>query len=124
MTTLGMVMTLNNKELTHVSADTTVAFKVDFIAPDAKILIVDDNAINITVAEGLLRPLQAKCFSAGGGQEAIDKVKEEHFDVILKDHMMPGLDGIETTRIIKKTIPTAAETPIISLTANAMEGAK
>lgn len=124
MTTLGMVMTLNNKELTHVSADTTVAFKVDFIAPDAKILIVDDNAINITVAEGLLRPLQAKCFSAGGGQEAIDKVKEEHFDVILMDHMMPGLDGIETTRIIKKTIPSAADTPIIALTANAMEGAK
>ena len=110
-TTLGMVVILNDKELVQYASDSTASFKIDFTAPEAKILIVDDNAINITIAEGLLQPLHAKCYSAGSGQEAIDMIKNEQFDIVLMDHMMPDMDGIETTRVIRSTILSAADTP-------------
>ena len=123
-TTLSMVMTLNNKDISQRTMQSNEAFQIDFITPDVKILIVDDNAINITIAAGLLQPLQAKCYSAGGGQEAIDKVRKENYDLILMDHMMPEVDGIEATKTIRSTIPSAANTPIIAVTANVMEGAR
>ena len=123
-TTLSMVMTLNDREILHRTEDSSTSFKIDFIAPEAKILIVDDNAINITIAEGLLQPIQAKCYSALSGKDAVEMIRHESFDVILMDHMMPEMDGIETTHVIRETIPEAAETPIIALTANVLEGVK
>lgn len=123
-TTLSMVMTLNGREFTHGSSESNEAFKIDFIAPDAKILIVDDNAINITIAQGLMKPIRAKCIGAGSGKEAIEKIQKEDFDIILMDHMMPEMDGVETTKVIRSTIHKADDTPIIALTANAMEGVK
>lgn len=123
-TTHGMVMVLNGREFKFDSADRHAAFTIDFAAPDAKILIVDDNSINITIAEGLIKPIMAKCYGADSGSKAIEMIKEEDFDIILMDHMMPDMDGIETTRVIRETIPKASTTPIIALTANAMEGVK
>ena len=123
-TTLSMVMILNGHEVRHESVEGDEAYKIDFIAPDAKILVVDDNAINITIAEGLMKPIRVNCIGALSGREAVEKVQSEDFDIIFMDHMMPEMDGVETTRLIRSSIPKAADIPIIALTANALEGAR
>lgn len=94
---------------------------LDFVAPDANILIVDDNSINLTVSEGLLKPLQMKIDTALSGKEAIDKISEKQYDMIFMDHMMPELDGVETTHIIRRLHPEYDMVPIIALTANVVE---
>ncbi|MBR1772048.1 MAG: response regulator [Lachnospiraceae bacterium] len=124
LTTLGLVLALNGKDVGDYVVKEQQTFEADCIAPDAKILIVDDNAINLTIAQGLLEPLQTQCQTAGSGKEAIEKVKTEHYDIILMDHMMPEMDGIETTRIIRSTVENAEHIPIIALTANAMNGVR
>ena len=93
----------------------------EFIAPDAEILIVDDNEPNLMVAEGILAPLQMKIDKASGGKQAIEMVGKKHYDLIFMDHMMPELDGIETTRIIRRFHEEYDNVPIIALTANVME---
>ncbi len=92
-------------------------YQESFHAPDAKVLVVDDVDINLMVVELLLKEIgmQIKCCS--GGRECIEAVKNEHFDVILLDHMMPDIDGIETLNIIRNE-HLADDTPIIALTAN------
>ena len=95
-----------------------------FIAPDAEVLIVDDNAVNLTVAAGLLTPLQMKIDTASSGMEAITKISAKHYDLIFMDHMMPDIDGVETTHIIRRFHPEYADVPIVALTANAVEGTK
>ncbi|MBQ8822709.1 MAG: PocR ligand-binding domain-containing protein [Lachnospiraceae bacterium] len=96
----------------------------EFIAPEAEILIVDDNAINLTVAEGLLKPLQMKIDTALSGKEAVEMLSTKRYDLIFMDHMMPELDGVETTRIIRRFHTEYDEIPIIALTANAVSGTK
>ena len=98
--------------------------EIPFTAPDARVLIVEDNSVNLTVAIGLLEPLNMKISSAMSGKEAIRKIEEEHFDLILMDHMMPEMDGVETTRIIRRMYPDYDEVPIIALTANAVRGVR
>ena len=122
-TTLAMVQVLNDREVEAVSHEEG-AFQIDFVAPEARILIVDDNAINITIAEGLLQPLHAKCEEALSGKAALEKIRENQYDLILMDHMMPEMDGVETTQMIRNTIPAAAKTPILAVTANVLEGVK
>ena len=95
----------------------------DFIAPEAEILIVDDNSINLTIAEGLLKPLQMKVQTASSGKEAHLKARRNKFDIIFMDHMMPEMDGIEATKLIR-FIPEYKERPIIALTANAVGDVK
>ncbi|MCR4617152.1 MAG: response regulator [Lachnospiraceae bacterium] len=123
-TTLNLVLMLNGAHAIHRQLDASKAYNLDFVAPEAKILIVDDNEINITIVEGLLQPSEIKCFHALSGKEAIEKIRTEDFDVVLMDHMMPEMDGIEATRIIRETIPKAFGLPILALTANVMEGVK
>lgn len=94
---------------------------LDFIAPEAKILIVDDNELNLTVAAGLIEPLRAKVDKALSGMQAIEMIENTHYDLILMDHMMPELDGIATTRIIRRFHEDYDTVPIIALTANVME---
>ena len=97
----------------------------DYVIPDARILIVDDNAINITVAEGLLEPLHAHIHKATSGYEVLEKLRSRgRYDLILMDHMMPGMDGVETTRRIREEFPEMADMPIIALTANAFSEVK
>lgn len=93
----------------------------NFIAPDASILIVDDNEVNLTVARGLMEPFKMHIDTASGGQEAIEKISIKHYDLIFMDHMMPELDGVETTHIIRQLHKEYNDVPIIALTANAME---
>lgn len=97
---------------------------LDFIAPEAEILIVDDNTINLKVAEGLLAPLQMKIDTAASGKEAIDKISEKKYDIVFMDHMMPEVDGVETTHIIRRFYEEYNDVPIIALTANAVSGTR
>jgi signal transduction histidine kinase/CheY-like chemotaxis protein/HPt (histidine-containing phosphotransfer) domain-containing protein len=96
----------------------------DFMAETAKVLIVDDNTVNLTVAEGLLEPLGMEIDTALSGKEAIEKISETSYDLILMDHMMPEIDGVETTRIIRRFHKEYDNVPIIALTANAVGGVK
>lgn len=95
-----------------------------FIAPEAQILIVDDNAVNLTVAAGILKPLQMQIDTAFSGQDAIDKISIKKYDLIFMDHMMPEMDGVETTRLIRRFHPEYNDVPIIALTANVIAGTK
>ncbi len=91
------------------------------ITPDAKILVVDDNRVNLKVAKALFETFNAKVEAVDSGFEAVELIKKgERFDLIFMDHMMPGMDGIETSRQIRE-IEGENPTPIIALTANAGE---
>ncbi len=89
-----------------------------------KVLIVDDNLLNIKVAKRLLEKYKFNIDSVTSGKDCVDRIKnEEKFDAIFMDHMMPEMDGIETLHVLQKldgyTLP-----PIIALTANAIAGMK
>lgn len=96
-----------------------------FCAPDAKILVVDDNAVNRKVLRNLLKETQIQVTEATGGAECLHLVQESHYDLIFLDHMMPEMDGVETLHRIKalSAFP-CKDTPIVVLTANAVSGAK
>jgi len=94
-----------------------------FTAPNAKVLIVDDVQINLKVCDGLLRPYQLTTTLCERGQEAIDAIKTEEFDLVLMDYMMPGMSGVEAVKIIR-ALDGGKELPVIALTANAIVGAK
>ena len=100
-------------------------YKEKFIAPEAKILVVDDTPMNLTVVKGLLRQTQVQIDTAASGMECIKLVEKNHYDIVFLDHRMPVMDGIETLAAIKE-MPTNynVETPFISLTANAISGAR
>lgn len=121
--TLGLYLALNpGTEISleeHTEKDNFV-----FTAPDAHVLVVDDNPINLTVASGIIKPLGMQVDTAGGASETIDKVKKLKYDIIFMDHMMPEVDGVETTHIIRRLVPGYENIPIIALTANAMGGTK
>jgi CheY-like chemotaxis protein/HPt (histidine-containing phosphotransfer) domain-containing protein len=117
---LNVSRILNHEEM-YGDLDSEQSEQFDFIAPEAEILIVDDNEINLTVAEGIIKPIQARVDTAHSGKEAIDKISVKHYDLIFMDHMMPELDGIETTHIIRRFHEEYNDVPIIALTANAME---
>ena len=86
-----------------------------FIAPAADILVVDDNPMNLSVIKGLLKPTKVYVTTASSGEECLELIKDTRFDVILLDHMMPGMDGIETVAHIRESYP---ELPVYVLTAN------
>lgn len=95
-----------------------------FVAPDARILAVDDNSTNIFVLQAILKRLRVKFEGVTSGKAALECVKENHYDMIFLDHMMPDLDGFETLKLLKETSILPAGTPIIALTANAISGAR
>ena len=101
------------------------AESTNFIAPQAKILIVDDNEMNLKVATGLLAPLQMQMDVAESGQRALEMIQQKKYHLVFMDHMMPGMDGIETTSRIRE-MPDAyfQNLPVIALTANAMKEAE
>lgn len=118
---LGLSNIFNGRE-DNAAFALTEAEDFDFVAPTAEILVVDDNAINLTVVKGLLAPLQMKIDTALSGKEAVLKVTDKRYDIIFMDHMMPEMDGVETTRVIRRLLGNNGQVPIIALTANAVEG--
>ncbi|MCM1382553.1 MAG: PocR ligand-binding domain-containing protein [Muribaculaceae bacterium] len=95
-----------------------------FVAPEAHILVVDDNSVNLTVAKGLLEPINMQVDLAASAAEAIEKIHYTKYDLIFMDHMMPEVDGVEATHIIRRLVPSYNDVPIIALTANAIGGAR
>ncbi|MDR3154889.1 MAG: response regulator [Deltaproteobacteria bacterium] len=94
--------------------------------PYARVLIVDDVQTNLDVARGMLRPYRMRidCVTSGARAVSLIRNAEAKYDAVFMDHMMPGMDGIEATRIIREEIGTdyARNVPIIAFTANALIG--
>lgn len=96
-----------------------------FTAKDAAVLVVDDNAVNIAVVCGLLKKTEVTITSANSGEECLSLIKQQHFDIILMDHLMPSMDGVQTLKKMKAMPDNLCQTtPVIVLTANAVSGAK
>lgn len=94
-------------------------------APEAHVLVIDDNRMNVRVVEGLLRAYGVEVSYALSGQEGISMLSSKAYDLILLDHMMPGMDGVETFHHIRKKQDLYyKQIPIIALTANAIAGAR
>lgn len=101
------------------------SYEVLFTAPDAKILVVDDNKTNLSVVRDLLKETQIDVHTTVSGLEALEMIRDTKYDVILLDHMMPDMDGIEVmNRITGDPTHLNVGTPVIVLTANAIEGAR
>ena len=95
-------------------------YKQIFEAPDAIVLIVDDNETNLMVAEKLLRDTQIRTDTAASGKEALEKTLATHYDAILMDHLMPEMDGIACLHAIRAQVGGLnKQTPVVALTANA-----
>ncbi|MGN0513452.1 MAG: response regulator [Lachnospiraceae bacterium] len=96
-----------------------------FTAPKARILVVDDNAVNRKVFVSLLKETQIRVEQASGGEECLKKAFSKHYDAIFMDHMMPDMDGVETLHRLRENHDhPCQDTPVIILTANAISGAK
>jgi len=97
----------------------------DFKAPSANIMIVDDNDVNRYVAKSLFSVFEMDITLAQSGKEAIEYSKKNRYDIIFMDYLMPEMDGIETTRIIREDMDNPNhDTKIVALTADAMNGVK
>jgi signal transduction histidine kinase/HPt (histidine-containing phosphotransfer) domain-containing protein/FixJ family two-component response regulator len=94
------------------------------IAPKARVLVVDDNDINLNVAAGLFRLFGIMIDQAASGYEAIEKIRATDYDIVFMDHMMPEMDGVETTQRLREEGFTSEILPIVALTANAIGGTK
>ena len=121
---VSIAAVLNGKPGDHYGENA----RISFIAPRARLLVVDDISTNLKVAEGLLAPYQAAVDACTSGVEAVRLIKENDYDIVFMDHMMPGMDGIETTLVIRaweqERPGSGKRLPIIALTANAVEGVK
>lgn len=99
--------------------------RFDFTAPDAKILLVDDNEMNRKVAVGLLEPIGMQIDTAVDGKDALRKIERKRYDLIFMDHMMPVMDGIEATKHLRAMEEAYYKTvPVIALTANVISEAR
>lgn len=88
-----------------------------------KVLVVDDSATNLTLMKRVLGKFEVECVLCSSGLETLERVRNEKFDVILLDHMMPNMDGVETFKRMQSMEHENKDTPVIMLTANAMSGA-
>ena len=122
---MQLINALNGQEI--ISSVKKKTFDRSQIVPlsFARVLVVDDNTTNLQVAQGLMAPYRMKIDVATSGFKAIELVKTIKYDAIFMDHMMPEMDGVETTQHIRElNIEYCKVVPIIALTANAMSGAK
>lgn len=101
------------------------SYKESFTAPDAKILVVDDNRINLRVFTGLLKNTKLQITCAKSGEECLEEIKKQKYDIIFLDHMMPQMDGLETFKIMQSRPDNKCkDTPVVMLTANATNGVR
>lgn len=108
-----------------LEADSTADEAVVYVNPDARILLVDDNIVNLRVITALLQESKVKVVSVTSGEQAIRASSCKKFDLIFMDHYMPEMDGIEAMKHIKNDSDSLnRETPVVVLTANAIKGAE
>ncbi|WP_024865358.1 ATP-binding protein [Butyrivibrio sp. FCS014] len=103
----------------RLEAENKGPYVPQFVAPDAEVLVVDDNPMNLSVIRSLLKATRVFVTTASSGEECLEKIKYGKFNVVLLDHMMPGMDGIETVERIREIHP---DLPVYALTANATSG--
>ena len=97
---------------------------ITFYAPDAKILVVDDNALNIKVAHNFLKLCGIAPDEVMTGEDAIEMMRKKAYDIVFLDHMMPGMDGVETLNRLREESLIPDETVMIVFTANAIDGSR
>ncbi len=121
---LSVASVLNNESIiTNLNERRDSSIR--FVAPKARILVVDDNIINLKVAVGLMRPYHMQVLTADSGQAAISMLRSKDFHLVFMDHMMPEMDGVEATKAIRAMEGDYyKKLPIIALTANAVNGAR
>ena len=121
---LTIVSVLNNESI-HADINERRNSFIRFVAPKARVLIVDDNIINLKVAVGLLRPYRVQVVTADSGRAALSLLRSKDIDIVFMDHMMPEMDGVETTKAIRRMEGEYYKNlPIIALTANAVNGVR
>ena len=109
----------------HMSTETVATEAKDIEIPDANILVVDDTPLNLKVISKFLAKTKANVVCVSSGEEMLEKIREERFNIILLDHMMPNMDGIETLKASREMSDNKCiDTPVIALTANAIVGAR
>ena len=114
---IALPMVLGDKSLVR-----QVVESADIVyAPDAHVLAVDDRVTNLNVICGLLHQCQISADTAISGEQAIERVSRKEYDLIFMDHMMPDMDGVETTAALRNL---GVDIPIVALTANAGAGAR
>ena len=110
--------------MTRGSSHRRKKYKQIFEAPDARVLVVDDNEMNLLVVKKLLRETKIQVDLAKSGRECLELTKQHFYHVIFMDHMMPEMDGVETlSRLQRQENGLCREVPVIALTANVMAGA-
>ena len=116
---------IGNLEARIREQSTEYSYAPAFTAPKAQILLVDDNLMNLKVLVSLLKPVRIGVDVAESGKACLEMVAKKHYDLIFLDHMMPGMDGIETLHRMKEMEENLSEgSPVVALTANAITGAK
>lgn len=112
-----------NKKTTVTPVSEAPEEKKHFYAPDAKVLAVDDNKMNLKVIQALMKKTAIQLDLASGGEECLQMTREKKYDLILMDHMMPEPDGIQTLHMLREDKSNInCDTKVIVLTANAIEG--
>lgn len=103
----------------------TTEYHTAFLAPEAKVLVVDDNEMNRKVFRSLLKQTKIQVTDVESGQQCLECIAQEHYDIIFLDHMMPDMDGVETLHRMKRQEDNLCkDVPVVILTANAVTGAK
>ena len=123
-TVLSIAAVFNGQKILN-SEDRQTSLHNKFTAPQASVLIVDDNAMNLKVMARLLLPYRLKVTLAGSGPEALEKLNTPKFDCVFLDHMMPDMDGVETLHKLRQKPGLYYQSlPVIAFTANAIGGAR
>jgi len=123
-TVITVIIPLVLGSVSEVVYENRAEAELTICAPEANILLVDDNEFNLKVAYGLLKLHSIDAKKASSGKEAIELIRENDYDIVFMDHMMPDMDGIEAVAEIRKLGDKYKTLPIIALTANAVQGAK
>lgn len=123
-TVLSIAAVFNGQKILS-SEERQTSLHNKFVAPQASVLVVDDNAMNLKVMARLLLPYRLKVAMASSGPEALEKLNTPEFDCVFLDHMMPDMDGVETLHKLRQKPGLYYQSlPVIAFTANAIGGAR
>lgn len=121
---LNYAAILNNKNFAFIIGGEHL-LDTNFKAPRARVLVVDDNTVNLEIVKGMMQPYQINVTTALSADECFNLLKYNFYDIVFMDHMMPVIDGMEAVKIIRKYNDAHYKNmPIIALTANAISGAR
>ncbi len=112
-------------EVLNIRVDELIKGEKRAVFPGVRALVVDDEPLNLTVATGILQRYQMRVTTVASGAEAVEICERSTFDIIFMDHMMPGMDGVQTMKRIRlSSNPACKDIPVVALTANATSTAR